>query len=276
MEILVLAPYEAKLLKAVSSAKKINLGDFTLIGNKKKIYETCFRNKIDCQEFEIIDCNEERDIIDFTKKYLLKEVAYVIMGNISYYYQKQLYSIKENDDFNYINIIDFPLINHFLFVSNFSHRERVDFEDKKKSIIKAYNFMNKLGIKRANAALVTSIKTKAEVLESNIIKMILKDCNYRMINIVDSYKLYDLFEQNSLVNVYKNNINLLIFKTFESSNTFLETLNVLGTCKIGSILTYNNNYIIDTADIKNEHNIIFSMLVLLKVLKNEEILVETN
>ena len=86
----------------------------------------------------------------------------------------------------------------------------------------------------------------------------------------------DLFEQNSLVNVYKNNINLLIFKTFESSNTFLETLNVLGTCKIGSILTYNNNYIIDTADIKNEHNIIFSMLVLLKVLKNEEILVETN
>lgn len=276
MEILVLAPYEAKLLKAVSSAKKINLGDFTLIGNKKKIYETCFRNKIDCQEFEIIDCNEERDIIDFTKKYLLKEVAYVIIGNISYYYQKQLYSIKENDDFNYINIIDFPLINHFLFVSNFSHRERVDFEDKKKSIIKAYNFMNKLGIKRANAALVTSIKTKAEVLESNIIKMILKDCNYRMINIVDSYKLYDLFEQNSLVNVYKNNINLLIFKTFESSNTFLETLNVLGTCKIGSILTYNNNYIIDTADIKNEHNIIFSMLVLLKVLKNEEILVETN
>ncbi len=197
----------------------------------------------------------------------MKEVAYVIIGNISYYYQKQLYSIKENDDFNYINIIDFPLINHFLFVSNFSHRERVDFEDKKKSIIKAYNFMNKLGIKRANAALVTSIKTKAEVLESNIIKMILKDCNYRMINIVDSYKLYDLFEQNSLVNVYKNNINLLIFKTFESSNTFLETLNVLGTCKIGSILTYNNNYIIDTADIKNEHNIIFSMLVLLKVLK---------
>ena len=276
MEILVLAPYEGKLLKAVSSAKKINLGDFTLIGNKKKIYETCFRNKIDCQEFEIIDCDEERDIIDFTKKYLLKEVAYVIIGNISYYYQKQLYSIKENDDFNYINIIDFPLINHFLFVSNFSHRERVDFEDKKKSIIKAYNFMNKLGIKRANAALVTSIKTKAEVLESNIIKMILKDCNYRMINIVDSYKLYDLFEQNSLVNVYKNNINLLIFKTFESSNTFLETLNVLGTCKIGSILTYNNNYIIDTADIKNEHNIIFSMLVLLKVLKNEEILVETN
>ena len=276
MEILVLAPYEDKLLKAVSSAKKINLGDFTLIGNKKKIYETCFRNKIDCQEFEIIDCDEERDIIDFTKKYLLKEVAYVIIGNISYYYQKQLYSIKENDDFNYINIIDFPLINHFLFVSNFSHRERVDFEDKKKSIIKAYNFMNKLGIKRANAALVTSIKTKAEVLESNIIKMILKDCNYRMINIVDSYKLYDLFEQNSLVNVYKNNINLLIFKTFESSNTFLETLNVLGTCKIGSILTYNNNYIIDTADIKNEHNIIFSMLVLLKVLKNEEILVETN
>lgn len=276
MEILVLAPYEAKLLKAVSSAKKINLGDFTLVGNKKRIYETCFRNKIDCQEFEIIDCNEERDIIDFSKKYLLKEVSYVIMGNISYYYQKQLYSIKDNDDFNYINIIDFPLINHFLFISNFSHKERVDFEDKKRSIIKAYSFMNRLGIRRANAALVTSVKTKAEVLESNIIKMILRDSNYRMINILDSYKLYDLFEQNSLVNVYKNNINLLIFKTFESSNTFLETLNVLGNCKIGSVLEYNNYYVIDTNDIKNEHNIIFSMLVLLKVLKNEEVLVKTN
>lgn len=276
MEILVLAPYEAKLLKAVSSAKKINLGIFTIIGNKKTIYEVCFRNKIDCHEFEIIDCAEEKDIIDFTKKYLLKDIAYVIIGNISYYYQKKLYSVKEKDDFNYINIIDFPLINHFHFVSNFSHKEHVDFEDKKKAIIKAYSFMNKLGIKRANAALVTSIKTKAEILESNIIKMILKDCNYKTINILDSYKLYDLFEQNSLVNVYKNNINLLIFKTFESSNTFLETLNVLGTCKIASIMTYNNFYLIDSNDIKNEHNIIFSMLVLLKVLKNEEILISNN
>ena len=63
MEILVLAPYEANLLKAICAAKRINLGTFTLIGNKKIIFETCFREKINFQDLEIIDCLEEKDII---------------------------------------------------------------------------------------------------------------------------------------------------------------------------------------------------------------------
>lgn len=276
MEIIVLAPYEEKLLKAVSSAKRINLGTFTLIGNKKTIYEICFRNKIDCYKFDIIDCRNEKDIIDFTKKYLLKEAAYVVLGNISYLYQKQLYSLKDNEDFNYISIIDLPLVDHFLFISNFPYKTRVDFNDKKNVITNTYSFMNKLGIKRTNAAIVTNVRTKADALETNIIKMNLKNENQKMINILDSYKLFDLFEKNSLVNIYKNNINLLVFRSFEESSTFLETLNVLGNCKIASIMLFNNNYIIDTNDIKNDHNILFSMLVLLKVLKNQETLLKVN
>ena len=106
--------------------------------------------------------------------------------------------------------------------------------------------------------------------------MSLKNENYKMINILDSYKLFDLFEKNSLVNIYKNNINLLIFRNLDASTTFLETLNVLGNCKIASIMASNNNYIIDTSDIKNEHNILFSMLVLLKVLKKQEALLKVN
>ena len=276
MEIIVLAPYEEKLLKAVSSAKRINLGTFTLIGNKKTIYEICFRNKIDCYKFDIIDCRNEKDIIDFTNKYLLKEAAYVVLGNISYLYQKQLYSLKDNEDFNYISIIDLPLVDHFLFISNFPYKTRVDFNDKKNVITNTYSFMNKLGIKRTNAAIVTNVRTKADALETNIIKMNLKNENQKMINILDSYKLFDLFEKNSLVNIYKNNINLLVFRSFEESSTFLETLNVLGNCKIASIMLFNNNYIIDTNDIKNDHNILFSMLVLLKVLKNQETLLKVN
>lgn len=276
MEIIVLAPYEAKLLKAVSSAIRINLGTFTLIGNKKIIYEICFRNRIDCYKFDIIDCQNEKDIIDFTKKYLLKEAAYVVLGNISYLYRKQLYSLKDNEDFNYISIIDLPLVDHFLFISNFPHKTRVDFNDKKNVITNSHSFMNKLGIKRTNAAIVTNVRTKADALETNIIKMNLKNENHKMINILDSYKLFDLFEKNSLVNIYKNNINLLIFRSLEESSTFLETLNVLGNCKIASLMLFNNHYIIDTNDIKNDHNILFSMLVLLKVLKMQETLLKVN
>ena len=276
MEILVLAPYEANLLKAICAAKRIILGTFTLIGNKKIIYETCFREKINFQDLEIIDCLEEKDIIDFSKKYLLKDMAYIINGNISNYYLKELYSIKENQDFNYINIIDLPTINHFLFVTNFPQKIRVDFEDKKRAIISSYRLMNKLGILKANAALITSVKTKADTLESNIIKMILKDSNFKMINILDSYKLSDLFYKNSLVNIYKNNINLLIFRSLEASTTFLETLNILGNCKIGSIMMHSKNYIINANEMKSENNILFSMLVLLKVLNNQESLLKVN
>ncbi len=274
MEILILAPYEAKLLKAIASAKRIKLGTFTLIGNKKTIYETCFRNQIDCQDFDIIDCPNELDIIEFSKKHLLKDVAYVINGNVSYFYLKKLYSLKENNDFNYINIIDFPLVDHFLFITNFPQKLHVDFDDKKKAIINAHLFMNKLGIRKTNAALVTNVRTKADTLESNILKSVLKD--NQMINILDSYKLFDLFEKNSFVNIYKNNINLLLFRNYETSSTFLETLNVLGNCKIGSIMTCNNNYLIDTSEVKSENNIIFSMLVLLKVLQNQNRLLEVN
>ena len=97
-----------------------------------------------------------------------------------------------------------------------------------------------------------------------------------MINVLDSYKLSDLFYKNSLVNIYKNNINLLIFRSLEASTTFLETLNILGNCKIGSIMMHSKNYIINANEIKSENNILFSMLVLLKVLNNQESLLKVN
>ena len=72
------------------------------------------------------------------------------------------------------------------------------------------------------------------------------------------------------MNIYKNNINLLVVKSIEVSRMFVDALSVFGNCKVGSLLTYKDKYIIEGDELKDEENILFSTLVISRVIKNQK------
>jgi len=271
MNIAFIMPYEINVLKTLDNASHLNLGNFILIGDKKKIMENCFKVSIDYSHFAIYDCPEELEAIDFCHDFLQnRRCDYVAFGKIPASYFNRIMDVKEEAQIGAVEVIDLPMLRHYLFVSNSSRHLNVDFDDKKKAIIQAEALIKALNIKKINAAMITNLNNKTDLLETNIIKMILKDDKFNNINIFDSFTLANLFSINCPNNIYQTHINLLIMRNYETTRIFIDTLRIFTDAKIASILVGGKNYAIDFSETKDNGDILFSLLILNKIFKEKK------
>lgn len=271
MNIAFIMPYETNVLKTLDNALRLNLGNYILIGDKKKIMENSFRHNIDYNRFAIYDCPEELEAIDFCYEFLRKgRCDYVAFGKIPPSYFNRIMDVKEEGQIGSVDVIDLPSLRHYLFISNSSKRLNVDFDDKKKAIIQAEGVIKALNIKKINAAMITNLNNKTDVLEMNIIKMLLKDDKFNNINIYDSCALASLFSAHSPNNIYQTHINLLIMRNYEAARIFIDTLRIFTEAKIASILVGGKNYAIDLSETRNGSDILFSLLILNKINKEKK------
>jgi len=269
VKVLVIYPYSDKLLNALKEAIELRLGEFILVGDKSLIIEKCYKNNIRSKEFVIYDISEDLEVIDFCIDSLKdKTVDYLIFDDFPVLYQNKILKYEKDRDIGNVDVLDMPFLRHFLFVSNYSKNHNIDFEDKKVSILQAYELMKKIGLKKTNVALISNLNSKTDILEANIINMILRDSGINNINIFDNFNIYNLFLKDSKVNIYKNNINLLVLRNFEASRIFLDTLNAFTNIKIASFIL-GKTYAIDAKQIKDDNNIIFSLIILNKIHKSQ-------
>lgn len=269
VKVLVIYPYSDKLLNALKEAIELRLGEFILVGDKSLIIEKCYKNNIRSKEFVIYDISDDLEVIDFCIDSLKdKTVDYLIFDDFPVLYQNKILKYEKDRDIGNVDVLDMPFLRHFLFVSNYSKNHNIDFEDKKVSILQAYELMKKIGLKKTNVALISNLNSKTDILEANIINMILRDSGINNINIFDNFNIYNLFLKDSKVNIYKNNINLLVLRNFEASRIFLDTLNAFTNIKIASFIL-GKTYAIDAKQIKDDNNIIFSLIILNKIHKSQ-------
>lgn len=265
-------PYDEELLQSLDDAINLALGEFIIVGDKNLIIEKCFKLKISSQQFIIYNIIEELYVIDFCRNVIDEsKIDMVIFGNISNKYQNKILGEDDKKEIGIIDVIDLPFLRHFLFVSNYSKHLNIDFDDKKKAIILADNFMKLLDIKQTNVALISNLNTKTDVLEANIIKMILRDNNYNNVNIFESFNINALFNKNHSVNIFNSNINLLIFRNYESSEIFINTLYVVTQVKYAKILVATKCYAFDSYTLNNNQNILFTIMLIGKVVKKSKV-----
>ena len=242
MKIVVVAPYKAKVLKSVEALEKVNLGDVKLIGCIDTINQVISEERIKIRS-EIIDATEEELIIK--TKDIIDDDTVIVFDQVDEFIQKKIicndkmYNIDE--DINYFYTIDIPDIKNFIFVSNHSKKRHLDFDDKKKAILSIFEFMNSLGIKKSNVAVLTDKLTKTDILEVNLIRMILKEDVCKNVNILSPCRIDELFSKKYYNNIYDKNINLLIFKNYDITQTFINTLGLFSNNKIavGGIRIFN-------------------------------------
>lgn len=267
MKVLVVNPYSEKVLNGLREIALLRLCEFILVGEKIEIMEKCYRNNIQSKLFTIYDIVDDMDKIDFCKKSLDEgESDYIVFDDFPEQYQYRIIRPNDKKEIGNVDILDLPFLRHFVFVSNYSKNHNIDFEEKKKSILQANEIMLKLGIKKTNAALITNLNNKTDMLEASIISMILNDSNLNNIKIFDNFNIFNLFIKESKVNIYKNNINLFVFRNYESSRIFLDTLNAFTNTKMASFLL-GDYMAIDAKALKDDNNIIFSLLILSKLYK---------
>lgn len=271
MKVLVIMPYQTQILRALDDAIHLKLGTFILVGSKNRILELCFKENVQTENFKINDFRDPIEVVAFCKDLLSKEkIDFIVFGDLPSFYQSKILDMKDVNDIGNIDIIDLPFLKHFIFVSNNSKYLNVDFDDKKRAIVQGEIFMKSLNIKKINVALITNMNNKIDILEANIIKMILKDNDFDNINIFDSFNIVTLFSKENSVNIFNSHINLIIMRNYEASKIFVETLSVFTNAKIANILVSEKYYAID-ANQKEQNNILFSLMLINKLSKNESV-----
>lgn len=268
MDILVLAPYEEKLIKALADAVNVKESEFILVGNRKTIIELFFKNKLSYMKFKIIEAVTDMEIVEEGKRILkTKDISYIIFGNINSYFQKKVLGIDNNKEMKTINVIDIPQIRYFLFLGNITENVSIDFEIKKQTILLAESVMKNLDIKKINVGMISSGNNKADILETKIIRMLFHDNNLDHINVFEVGSINNLFSKDTKFNIHKININLLVMRNYDSSRIFIDTLKTFSTVKIASLIIDHINAI-DISKCADYDDVLFSILIMNKLSKN--------
>jgi len=269
MNVLVIAPYEVKFLKTVEALEKLNYGKITIIGNYDIIYDLVKKNRIKIKT-NVINIREEEDILLYTKEH--RDDIH-LFGNISEGYMRKILNIDYSYHINDYYVVDMPNLRHFVFLSNSTYKH-FEIEEKKNNIMSLHSFMISLGIRKANVCLLTTNTTKTEILEYNLMRMVLKDEVKRNINILPHARISDIFSLDNEYNIYNQMINMLVFKNHDTTKTFVDTICTLSNYRVGNICEVNNKYFIYGNNIKDEENIMFSLLLINKSIKSKKHIVK--
>lgn len=269
-----IAPYEDKYLRTCENLERIDYCDVTLLGDYDKINDTLCKMHMDTN-IRIIDLKSEDNILNYLKTKDLKTTI-IILGCVSETFSLKLFQDRMVKDgkvyslsINEMFVIDIPKLKHFIFVGNAYGNKNYEMIDKRKNMLLLYKFMRKLGVSKANVTLIKNDWRNNDTLEYSLIKMILNDNLNKSINIMNPCRISDLFNISNKHNIFSSNVNVLMFKNSDITKTFIELLQLFTNFRIGNICEYNDLFFIDGSKAKDEENIIFSILLISKCLKEK-------
>jgi len=253
-KILVIAPYNVDLLKALVNAVVSKIADIIVVGEKNKIVEICFLNNINYHLFDtIIDQKFPIDIC-YAANIQIKRNAIktIVFGDFPADLQHNI-AIAPYE----IDIIDIPRFKHLLFTCINTEAEYIGYEEKKEAVVIASGFMRDLKINFCAVGLVCSNANKTSNIERNVIKMT-PDLDVDLIDIIEPK---DIFEKKH---------NLLIFNSYDANRIFLETLVNNDEVKCAKVKKASSKYLIDAKGLRLK-DIFFSIFITNKLCLNSEV-----
>lgn len=275
MNVYMIFPYQEKYLRMCESLEKINYCEINILGDFEKINKIIKDKKIKLNS-KITDIKTEDTLINYMNLKKTKK-SILVFGDIDEFYQKQIIKKDKIDQsVNHIYVLDIPKLKHFIFVNTTYTNRNYDMTEKRRSMTSLYRYMNLLGITKANVALITSDTRKMETIEYSLIKMILKEKLNNSISFLNPCRISDLFDIYSKYNIFTSNINVMMFKNADVTKLFIELLQLFTTYRIGVICELNDTYYIDAKKIKDEENIIFTILLISKCLSYKDDYVKTS
>lgn len=267
--IIVLAPYELKVLAAITDANLLNLASFILVGDKNKIIMLCLKHNINYHLFDIYD-----EVGDFNVCFKAEElmldysIDYIITGNISKEVIKFMIANLNDKILSNTYITSLPFVNHLLFYcyTEFPH---LDFDDCGIALYETYKLMNDLEINKTNIAIIEKDHSHNKKMETELIKMYWKDKLRLSNNIYTGVSMSEIFDRKSQVNVYNNFINLILLRECNEINSFIHALNTFNNIKASNISITNKYKIVDTIGFVSSDDILFSIFLFNKLIRNK-------
>lgn len=282
MILLVICPYEAKYLKTIRTIEKASICKVRVIGDYNIIYKVLrdFDIRIRSKVIDVCDDNKlVRVVNDFYRESgLVKEETISLFCNINNEFRDSIVKRKYSDIVNSFYVIDVPKLKHFIYASNTLRKINHSSDIKmisNENVLSFYNFMSLLGAKKVRIAMINDYLNKRDILEASIMMMILKDSLSNAFDILKPCRLNDIFNEYSEYNIFNSNINMLLFRSNDMCKMFFDTINIYSSYRVANVLECNNRYYLYGENIKDEENIVFSILIISKCLTTKRLINNT-
>lgn len=244
-KIIVINPVSLNIMKAICNSFLSNLVEIIILGNKEKIDKLCNKLNISINVFNIIHCNNEKEIVFKLHQYQEKQkINGIIIDDLKEYKYKELFKCE------YLcHMIEFKEFKKSMFLLHSSNK--VNLKISLNSIFSLFEILN---IENIKIAIVGENKEKTSVIKENIKN------NFNIDNI-------DIINLN-LIN--KDNYNIIIFENRQLKESFINQINQYILPKIIEINKASNILIFDAKG-KSLKNIFFEFLFFSKIkyLNNE-------
>ena len=181
------------------------------------------------QVFEDID-----RLKDYIKTLLDEEVVFIIDNNYKEVIES-LFTIKDNI-FN-LGVFRIENTHHNIYTLSQKKKDKYLYLQKKRCIEKCGKVMMNAGIKKLNIKLINNYINKSNNLEANIIRLLID--NKININMLEASNINELLDEKNSNSIYYNNINMLMFNSFEMQSFFLQISKRLLCDEMGEAVIYN-------------------------------------
>ena len=158
------AAHDEQSLEAVYAAKKRNIANTLLVGDKDKIEEIAKRRNFDLSGFEITDCKTEKDCVKAAVQAVSSGKADILMkGKVS---TSGLLKGVLNDEWglktgrllSHFTIFELPNYHKLLGVTDVAMNIAPELKEKIGILNNSVQYMNKIGINNPKVAIVAAVE----------------------------------------------------------------------------------------------------------------------
>jgi phosphate butyryltransferase len=250
-KIAVVCAHDLEVIEASFYAKKENIADAILLGDKEKIHEIAKENSIDISNFEIIDIKDETECaLEAVKLVSSKKASMLMKGLISTsgFLKAVLnkeFGLRTGNLLSHFTIFEIEKYHKLLALTDAAINITPDLNAKISMINNSVSILKKLEIETPYIAAVCAVETVNEQMPCTLEAALLAKMNERgqIKNcIIDGPLGFDNAISKEAAKIKKINskvagdADLLLFPNIESANVTYKTLSFLTNSKNASIV----------------------------------------
>jgi len=241
-----------EILSAVSQAKKLNIADAILVGDKDKIEKIAKDNSISIDGFEIIDIKDDIEASKKAVEIVSKGKADIVMKGMletSVYMKAVLdpmIGLKTGNILSCVGMAEIDGFDKFIFYSDPVMNPMPDLNTKREILLNAVKVAHAVGIEEPKVAVISAKENVDSKLPSTIDARELEEMNKRgeitgcivagpvSLDIAISRKSAEHKKYNNPVG---GNADILLLPNLEVANVFYKSLIYFAKAKTAGIVT---------------------------------------
>jgi len=259
-ELIVANPENRAIIIAINDAYQMGLIRPVLVGDKKKILDLLMELGISKKGYEIYNTHDKNEAAIMSVKLVSKHENSILMKGQTHsslllkHVKNEEFGLIKNDILNHIAVIDIPTYHKLLFISDSNINVLPTEKEKIQILNNTYNFVKSLGIYKPKIALISSIETVNENIQSSVdAKLIVEELrdteDYYIggpfsVDVALSHESADIKKVNHVV---AGDSDILIFPSVESCDAFYKTTTFLANSSAAGLLYGAKNPIVLTS-----------------------------